>query len=451
MKRTLQLISLVVLTAILLTSALAQRQQQNITLTTKRQTTAAQNNNTPDRIAKFGDRGFVIDSNITEDANGKIGIGTATPTSPLTVQGMIETTLGGYKFPDGTLQTTAGLASVFSNTTLTGNGTQASPLSVAVPLNLSGSAQGSVLVVSNTGEGRNGVTVNAGSGTFGGNAIVSTGGGGTTGSGGIGVRGDGGGSFSGGGGAGVAGVGGDTFSGVGGTGVIGQAGEAINGNGGIGVLTFGGRGQGDGHKGGNGIEAFAGPGIISATNGLAGKFHGDVEVTGNLSKGGGSFKIDHPLDPENKYLYHSFVESPDMKNIYDGTITTDGNGEATVTLPDWFEALNQDFRYQLTVIGTFAQVIVAQEIKGNRFVVKTNAPNVKVSWQVTGTRHDAFANQNRIPVEQNKPEAERGFFLYPSAFGQPEEKNVLTVQHSEVLRQLKETQEKSKKQKLQKE
>ena len=66
-----------------------------------------------------------------------------------------------------------------------------------------------------------------------------------------------------------------------------------------------------------------------APNGLAGKFVGNVQVTGNLSKGGGSFKIDHPLDPENKYPT-SFVESPDMKNIYDGNVTTDANGEATV-------------------------------------------------------------------------------------------------------------------------
>src|ERR1041384_5343498 len=144
---------------------------------------------TPGQISKWtgvsGSNTYTIgDTNITEDKFGNVGIGTKTPTSPLTVQGMIETTLGGYKFPDGTLQTTAGLASVFTDTTLTGNGTQASPLSVAVPLNLSGSVQGSVLVVSNTKETSNGITVNAGNGTFGGNAIVATGGRATTGVGG---------------------------------------------------------------------------------------------------------------------------------------------------------------------------------------------------------------------------------------------------------------------------
>src|SRR5262249_12078650 len=75
---------------------------------------------------------------------------------------------------------------------------------------------------------------------------------------------------------------------------------------------------------------------------------GDVEIAGSLAKAAGSFKIDHPLDPANKYLYHSFVESPDMKNVYDGVVTTDASGLATITLPNWFDALNRDFRYQLT-------------------------------------------------------------------------------------------------------
>jgi hypothetical protein len=156
------------------------------------------------------------------------------------------------------------------------------------------------------------------------------------------------------------------------------------------------------------------------TTNYAGYFAGNVNVTGTLSKGGGSFKIDHPLDPANKYLYHSFVESPDMKNIYDGTVTTDASGNATVTLPDWFEALNKDFRYQLTVIGDFAQAIIAQEIQGNQFAIRTDKPNVKVSWQVTGIRKDAFAEKNRIPVEELKQGDDAGKYIHPDAFGLPE-------------------------------
>gem|GEM_PF-6415545 len=96
----------------------------------------------------------------------------------------------------------------------------------------------------------------------------------------------------------------------------------------------------------------------SAT-GLALNVTGNAAVSGNLSKGGGSFKIDHPLNPENQYLYHSFVESPDMKNIYDGVVELNQNGEAWVTMPKWFQALNAEFRYQLTCIGGFANVYIA--------------------------------------------------------------------------------------------
>jgi hypothetical protein len=168
-------------------------------------------------------------------------------------------------------------------------------------------------------------------------------------------------------------------------------------------------------------------GISSSTAGYAGYFSGRVNVTGTLTKGGGSFKIDHPLDPENKYLYHSFVESPDMKNVYDGSVTTDGLGYATVELPEWFEALNRDFRYQLTVVDSsdaFVLAKVAGEIEHNRFTVRTSLPGIKVCWQVTGIRKDPFAEKNRIPVEELKPEAERGKYLYPDAYGLPAERGV---------------------------
>jgi hypothetical protein len=142
--------------------------------------------------------------------------------------------------------------------------------------------------------------------------------------------------------------------------------------------------------------------------------NGDLAVIGTLSKSSGSFKIDHPLDPENKYLYHSFVESPDMMNVYNGNIHTDDEGNATVTLPDYFDALNIDFRYQLTAIGQFAQAIVLEEIAGNAFKIKTDKPNVKVSWQVTGVRNDTYAKENRVKVSVEKPVAEKGKLIYTS-------------------------------------
>jgi len=135
-------------------------------------------------------------------------------------------------------------------------------------------------------------------------------------------------------------------------------GSASNGgaNGGFGVIAAGGNSVSG--VGGFGIEATAGSGF---PNGYAGAFNGNVSVSGNLSKTSGSFKIDHPLDPTNKYLYHSFVESPDMMNIYNGNVVLDANGEAVVGLPDWFGALNRDFRYQLTCIGGFAPVYMPRK------------------------------------------------------------------------------------------
>ncbi len=145
---------------------------------------------------------------------------------------------------------------------------------------------------------------------------------------------------------------------------------------------------------------------------------GDVAIKGNLSKGGGSFKIDHPLDPANKYLYHSFVESPDMMNIYNGLITLDTRGSVWITLPKYFEALNQDFRYQLTSIGRPQPTLyVAREISGNRFRISGGKPGAKVSWQVTGIRHDAYADAHRIRVEEEKPPQEQGHYLHPELFG----------------------------------
>ncbi len=151
---------------------------------------------------------------------------------------------------------------------------------------------------------------------------------------------------------------------------------------------------------------------------------GDLGILGHLSKGSGSFKIDHPLDPKNKYLYHSFVESPDMMNIYNGNITLDEHGEAEVRMPDWFNPLNRDFRYQLTAIGDPAVLYIKEEIDQGVFAIGGGKPGLKVSWQVTGIRQDRYANKYRLPVEVDKEASKRGTYLHPDAWeevanGQP--------------------------------
>jgi hypothetical protein len=178
-----------------------------------------------------------------------------------------------------------------------------------------------------------------------------------------------------------------------------------------------------------GSQAGSGWGVFgsvpSNTAGYAGYFSGRVYVSGALLKGGGGFKIDHPLDPANKYLYHSFVESPDMLNIYNGSVELDANGEALVEMPDWFEALNRDFQYQLTPIGAPGpDLYVAEEISNNAFKIAGGSEGLMVSWQVTGIRHDAFADANRLPVEEDKPQEELGSFLYPELFGESPDKSL---------------------------
>jgi trimeric autotransporter adhesin len=125
-------------------------------------------------------------------------------------------------------------------------------------------------------------------------------------------------------------------------------------------------------------------------------------------------------------------------NIYNGNVTLDGNGEAFVPLPEWFQKLNRDFRYQLTCLDGFAPIYVAQRVQGNRFKIAGGRPGMEVSWQVTGVRQDAWANAHRIPVEQAKPEKERGSYLHPELFGAPEEKSIAWARHPETMKRQKE-------------
>jgi hypothetical protein len=92
-------------------------------------------------------------------------------------------------------------------------------------------------------------------------------------------------------------------------------------------------------------------------------FHWKVSVSGFLQPSGGGFSIDTPDAAPNRVLNHSFVESPNMMNVNSGDVATDADGNATVEMPGYFEALNRDLRYQFTVIGQFAQVIVAEEVR----------------------------------------------------------------------------------------
>jgi hypothetical protein len=182
---------------------------------------------------------------------------------------------------------------------------------------------------------------------------------------------------------------------------------------------------------GPGVEGHSssGYGVYGAsTSNYAGYFNGDVWITGNLHKGSGSFTVDHPLDPANKFLSHSFVESPDMMNVYNGNIRLDGNGTAVVELPSYFEALNRDFRYQLTAIGAPGpNLYIESKVADDQFKIAGGTPGSEVSWQVTGIRQDPYATAHPIVVEQDKPDNRKGLYLHPAEWGQPQDKGINQV------------------------
>lgn len=158
--------------------------------------------------------------------------------------------------------------------------------------------------------------------------------------------------------------------------------------------------------------------VTNQSGGPAATMTGSVYIYGSLQAStllvGGAkwFQINHPLDPENKYLAHSCIEAPEAKNLYDGIVKTDGAGYATIVLPSYFEALNETFRYQLTVLDegdedAFVLAKVTSKIADNQFTIRTSEPHVEVSWQVTGVRHDEAALKNPLQVERLKTDAER--------------------------------------------
>jgi hypothetical protein len=158
---------------------------------------------------------------------------------------------------------------------------------------------------------------------------------------------------------------------------------------------------------------------------LAGRFVGDLDVTGSLSKGGGSFLIDHPLDPENKLLRHNFVESPENLLIYRGQVKLDPQGEAVVQLPDYFQALTREDEATVTLTSIGRPFLTGYQWQSDQasFTVY-GQPDREVSWVVYADRDDPVIQQLSKPVEEEKgPKSKicaRGRLLYPQAYGYPE-------------------------------
>jgi hypothetical protein len=212
------------------------------------------------------------------------------------------------------------------------------------------------------------------------------------------------------------GDGGDFYGGGGdagaGSGVSGTGGSVMNGAsiaGGTGGYFVGGNPNGDG--------LYSAP--ASGGTGAAATLDGDVNVTGTLNAASKNFRIDDPIDPANQYLYHTSVESSEMMNVYTGNIILGTAGSGQVKLPRWFEALNTDFRYQLTPIGVPGNLYISKEIQDGTFEIAGGTPGMKVSWTVTAVRHDAYALAHPTSTEVEKPAAERGRYLHPELYGHP--------------------------------
>ena len=170
---------------------------------------------------------------------------------------------------------------------------------------------------------------------------------------------------------------------------------------------------------GQSVNAATGAGIASADNIIA---FGTLFVYGTKN-----FRIDHPLDPENKYLNHFSIESDEVLNIYRGTVAFDASGNAEVQLPVWFDAVNKNASYQLTPIGGYAPIYIAQKIVDGKFIISGGQAGMEVSWAVYAERNDPYLQQHpeAREVEPAKPEENKGQYLRPDVYNQPAEKGIL--------------------------
>jgi hypothetical protein len=209
-----------------------------------------------------------------------------------------------------------------------------------------------------------------------------------------------------------------------------STGEAIRGHssvgGSTGVRALGNNTNGVGawgsaHIGVNGEGDY---GVWGSTFSGAGNYA--LFASGNTgATGTKSFVIDHPLDPANKTLNHYSTEAPEPLNTYSGVVVLDSQGGAIVDLPEYCEAINKDFRYQLTAIGApMPGLYVASKVEHNHFRIAGGRAGMEASWSVTGVRNDAWVRAHGAPVERMKSAEERGFYFEPELYGAPKESGI---------------------------
>jgi hypothetical protein len=121
----------------------------------------------------------------------------------------------------------------------------------------------------------------------------------------------------------------------------------------------------------------------------------NVIIDGSLSKGSGSFKIDHPLDSkkDTHHLIHSFIEGPQADNIYRGKVTL-VDGSATVNI-DSVSGMSEG---TYVLLNTNTQCFTSNEsgwtavkgsVAGNILTIEAQEScSDTISWMVVGERHD---------------------------------------------------------------
>lgn len=359
-------------------------------------------------------------SSLSNQGRGVYGQATAASGTTYGVYGKATSANGYGVYSEGRMHATGVISGNGSGLTnvnaaqLGGFASSAYLRSIPVPLNLSGGSSEVVLFVENTNAGfssTQGVYAIANSSSSSGVLGISNG---SSGRGVFGVANGGGTSF----GGDFQAYGSDTDT----SGVRGLA-YSVSG------ITYGVWGQ---------SQSSTGYGTIGIANSSTGVTYGlygrttspagfAVFAQGNSSATGTkAFRIDHPFDPENKYLLHYSSESPTPQNFYVGNVMTDANGRAWVELPDYFSEINKNFKYQLTVISEdFVQAVVSKKAEGNRFQIRTSAPNTEVSWRVDADRNDLYV-RNRPPKDVIAKEGpEKGTYQHPEFYGLGAERGLL--------------------------
>jgi hypothetical protein len=196
-------------------------------------------------------------------------------------------------------------------------------------------------------------------------------------------------------------------------------------------------------------------GVLGVNSGTTGNSFG---VVGETASGAGwgvyafgrsgasgvkTFRIDHPADPENKYLLHYSTEGPEVLNAYSGTAMLDDRGEADVELPAYFARINKDPRYTLTPVGApmpmlhiggevstadlelGAKAAPEEAVPTCRFRIAGGAPGAKVCWRVEAVRNDRWVQRHGVPVEVEKEGVERGTYQEPELYGRSKKKGVM--------------------------